>query len=247
MLKHLSLFNKFLIVFLFLVLLPAESFAGDYANLNFIGFSKDGKFLAFEQYGVQDGSGFPYADIFFINTEKNIFAAAPVSVRIDRDDATETTVRNKANLAAAKKLRELKIVKGNPGSLVLSHLTTDLTFNENLKNNTETVRFAELIFSSYQKGDYELSLKSVPAKMKDCDIFEQEIFKLELSLKDNESGATKILQKDADLPKSRGCALSYSIQNVYVYADYIAVFLNVLTPGFEGADMRYMVVSGKMR
>lgn len=239
--------KKILSAIAFLFLFIFNSFAGDYANLNFIGFSKDGRFLAFEQYGTQDGSGYPYAEIFFINTEKNSYAAAPVSVRIDRDGATENSVRNKANLAAAKKLRELKIVKGNTGSLVLSHLTTDLTFNENLKNKAETVRFAELVFSSYQKGDYELSLKSVPAKMKDCDIFEQEIFKFELTLKDNESNEMKILQKDADLPKSRGCALSYSIQNVYIYADALAVFLNVLTPGFEGADMRYMVVSGKMR
>lgn len=239
--------KKFICALLFLFALAAVSRAGDYANLNFIGFSKDGRFLAFEQYGTQDGSGYPYAEIFFVNVEKNTFAAAPVSVRIDRDGATETSVRNKANLAAAKKLRELKIVKGNTGSLVLSHLMTDLTFNEKVKDNTETARFAELVLSAYQRGDYELSLKSVPAKLKDCDIYEQEIFKFELTLKDNETGASKILQKDADLPKSRGCALSYSIQNVYLYADNIAVFLNVLTPGFEGADMRFMVVSGKMR
>lgn len=234
-------------MFLFFVAIPINSLAGDYANLNFIGFSKDGKFFAFEQYGTQDGSGFPYANIYFINTEKNSFAAAPVSIRIDRDGATENSVRNKVNLAAAKKLRDLKIIKGNTGKLVLSHLTTDLTFNENLKTNPKTVRFAELVGSSYHKGDYELSLKSVLTKSKDCDIFEQEIFKIELSLKDTEAGTMKILQKDADLPKSRGCALSYSIQDVYLYREYIAVFLNVLTPGFEGPDMRYMAVSGKMR
>ncbi|MGE6786024.1 DUF2259 domain-containing protein, partial [Ensifer adhaerens] len=37
----------------------SPALAGDYAALQPIGFSADGNVFAFEEYGVQDGSGFP--------------------------------------------------------------------------------------------------------------------------------------------------------------------------------------------
>ncbi|TIL61031.1 MAG: hypothetical protein E5Y89_28055, partial [Mesorhizobium sp.] len=39
----------------------ATAGAGDVAELEILGFSKDGGVFAFEEYGVQDGSGYPYA------------------------------------------------------------------------------------------------------------------------------------------------------------------------------------------
>lgn len=43
-------------LFLF-ILIPVNAFVGDYAEMNFIGVSQDGKYMAFEEYGTQDGSG----------------------------------------------------------------------------------------------------------------------------------------------------------------------------------------------
>ena len=41
-----------------------EASAGDTATPQVLGFSADGKVFAFEEYGIQDGSGFPYANRF---------------------------------------------------------------------------------------------------------------------------------------------------------------------------------------
>ncbi|GEM_PF-3871342 len=57
-------------VFLLLLFAFSNVSAGDYSNLNIICFSKDGKYMAFEEYGTQDGSGFPCINIYFINVEK---------------------------------------------------------------------------------------------------------------------------------------------------------------------------------
>jgi predicted secreted protein len=234
--------------FLILLLMSVSLLAGDYADLNFVGFSRDGNFLAFEEYGVQDGSGFPYSNFYFVNIEKNSFAAPPVSARIDKEMATEIMARNKAQLIAANKLRELKIIKGNTGKHVVSHLMNDLTFDEDSGAGASgVVRFAAEIGSMYRKGFYELSLKPLLTKTKDCEAFEQKTFRFELSLKDKENNTTKFLQKDAELPKSRGCALGYRIQDIYLYENNIAVFLNVFKLGFEGPDMRFIVVSGKLK
>jgi predicted secreted protein len=45
--------------------------------------------FAFEEYGVQDGSGFPYANRFYIDvdTDSFIVADSPIRVRIDDEDA----------------------------------------------------------------------------------------------------------------------------------------------------------------
>ncbi len=232
----------FSLIFAVVLLLATNCFAGDYATLNVIGFSKDGRYLAFEEYGIQDGSGFPYSNIYFIDTAKNVFAAPRVEVRIDKETATETTARNRSAFLAAKKLKQLGIVKGNTGKLVVSRLITDLTNDDNNK-----IMFAEEIGSMYRRGDYELTLKATTVKAKDCEAFEDETKMFELQLANKEDDKVKFLQKDTTLPASRGCAIDYRLQDVYLYKDFVAVFVGVFTRGFEGPDMRFIAVTGKLK
>jgi len=49
-------------------LAPIAGQAGDFADRALLGFSPDGRYFAFEEYGIQDGSGFPYSNIFLIDT-----------------------------------------------------------------------------------------------------------------------------------------------------------------------------------
>lgn len=227
--------------------------AGDYATLNFIGFSKDGRYLAFEEFGVQDGSGFPYSNYYFIDVLKNSYAASPVTVRIDRDTATEALARSRAKLGAGAALRRLKIVAGNQGSHVVARLLTDVGVNHFFSDKPEgpqTINFAELIGSMYRSGDFNLVLKSPEAKStKGCEYAKDDytVVMLDLSLVDRGNDRTVTLQKDASLPSARGCPISYAMQHVYLYEDKIAVFINTYYRGFEGPDMRYMVVTGKFK
>lgn len=222
--------------------------AGDFATLNFIGFSKDGKYLAFEEYGVQDGSGFPYSHIYFVDVVKNSYAAPAVTVRIDTETATERLARSRAKLGAGAALRRLKIIERNPGTLVVARLLTDVNAYGDAKHDEQTINFAEIVGSMYRRGDYDLVLRSSEIKgVKDCDYNDDPVQKFELVLKDKDADTTKVLQNDAGLPASRACPLSYRVQYVYLYQDHIAVFLNTYHMGFEGPDMRYMVVTGRYK
>ncbi len=223
--------------------LAAAAFAGDYARLEVIGFSTDGRYLAFEEYGTQDGSGFPYSSIFFIDTAKNSFAIAPIKVRIEKEMASEGQARRRAANLAAKSLAAYRIVRGNMGNLVVSHLPTDLTFGDEDKQ----VRFAEEIGSMYHKGDYALQLNEIPLKSPECQSYGDDTFGFELTLSDKDANATRTLQKDAALPASRGCPLSYDIRSVYTYKGLVAVFISVYTRGFEGPDLRHLAVTGKLK
>ena len=240
------------LVLISLCALSAVAHAGDFATLNFIGFSKDGRYLAFEEYGVQDGSGFPYSSIHFVDVAKNAFAAKSIVVRIDTETATERQARNRARTSATASLRRLRIIEGNRGSQVVSRMLTDISgnhFYSEKPDGEQMINFAAVIGSMYRSGDYDLKLKSVKTKPKGCEYAEDDydVLMLDLSLFDREQNKTISLQKDSTLPPSRGCPINYAIQHVYLYEDYIAVFLNTYTKGFEGPDMRYMVVTGKIK
>lgn len=221
--------------------------AGDYATLDFIGFSKDGRYLAFEEYGVQDGSGFPYSSFYFVDVAKNSFAAPSISVRLDNEQATENQARAKAKLKAAEVLRKFRIVNGNTGQLTVARMLTDLSVEPPGSGKSQTINFAAIVGSMYRSGDYELVLNPTEVKIKTCEYTEQPVYKFDLSVKDKETGKTISLQKDGKLPNSRSCPIDYAMQFVYLYEDNIAVFLNTYFIGFEGPDMRYLVVTGKYK
>ena len=53
-------------------------FAGDVAEYYDLGFSPDGKYFAFAEYGVNDNSFLPFATIYTVNIEKNEFVRGGV-------------------------------------------------------------------------------------------------------------------------------------------------------------------------
>ena len=233
--------------FAFVFFQPAAVFAGDYAKLNVIGFSKDGRYLAFEEFGTQDGSGFPYSNVYFVETAKNSYAAAPVKVRLDNEAATEGAARLKAKNSAAANLKKFKIIAGNTGETVVSRLITDLNADRievGSDKKNQIVKFTDYRASSYFTDEFELVLQTSEVKIKACDYSDLPVLKFDLTLRNVRNDTEKLLQSDKSLPESRSCPLAYSIQNVYVYENRIAVFLNVYSTGFEGPDMRFMTVTG---
>jgi len=65
--------------------------AADASDRAIIGFSKDGSHFAFEEYGMQDGSGFPYADIYIINLKTDKWVkGSPIRVLVRDENATAT-------------------------------------------------------------------------------------------------------------------------------------------------------------
>jgi predicted secreted protein len=230
---------------LILGLTPASIYAGDYAELDFIGVSKDGKYMAFEQYGEQDGSGFAYSNIYFIDVEKNKYAAKPVELMPENEKAAIDAVRRQAKRSAAATLKKLGIIQGNRGKLVVARLLTDAAFTFDPYKDagkTQTIGFHSLVGSMYKLGNYQLKLESFKVGKKDY--LDLPVYKLSLTLKDSDKNTIKILQKDDSLPATRGNPVSYSVQNVYLYGNRIIVFINVFKSGFEGPDMRYMAVTG---
>ncbi|OCC01123.1 hypothetical protein BA190_30400 [Labrys sp. WJW] len=84
----------------------ASACAGDAATPDIIGFSKDGRYFAFEEYGTRDASIHPYSTIFVLDldTGKSV-PGAPFAVEHDKEgpeDAARAETRKQAEPLLAR-------------------------------------------------------------------------------------------------------------------------------------------------
>jgi len=147
--------------------LSSAAFAGDYSQLNFIGFSVDGRYLAFEEFGENLTDMRSYSTIYFVNTDKNSFAAPSVTDLL-RDSELEaysgpsdSPARRRALLKAGPTLRRLKIVTGNTGQQVIARPLTDVTDENASPYEPKSVAFAPNRREAKLNGRYHLNMKTV--------------------------------------------------------------------------------------
>ncbi len=98
----------------FLVLAAAPALAGDRALLNIIGYSEDYQYIAFEEFGVRDGSGGYYSHIYVVDLDDDSWVkGTPYSLETDGDDSSDTRslaeVRKAVMEMAAPTLKSLKL------------------------------------------------------------------------------------------------------------------------------------------
>lgn len=224
---------------------PVAAWAGDAAKLDIIGFSKDGGTFAFEEYGVQDGSGFPYANRFYIDTATDKFLAkTPVRVRLDDENSSLENARDKVGRdAQGVTSRSDEELRANAGNAVASNPVTELSADPfKVKINP---RF---VFPAIDAAlTIQLEEIAVPPSETCQTSSEIKGFRLTL-LEDKPDAKPEMLHEDASVPASRGCPLGYSIGAVQtLYPDggkpVIAVMIAVRGTGFEGPDYRWLAVT----
>ncbi|MCS7067237.1 MAG: DUF2259 domain-containing protein [Meiothermus sp.] len=196
--------------------------AGDAATLEFWGFSRDGKYLAFEQYGVQDGSGFPYAELYVVDVARNtLLHSAKV---VEQGGGTSAEARGKVLAQSRAALARYGIVQGNQGR-----------FAPVAGKNAPVQRVEFTALGRPRR--LELTTSEAP---REPSCLTQPSRLLELRLDG------KALQRDTRLPASRACAYDYEIHSVFVLGSSLAVFVRVTLDGFEGPNLRWMVVSARL-
>lgn len=218
--------------------------AGDMATLNILGFSSDATTFAFEEYGVQDGSGFPYANRFYIDTSRDEFLpGSPIRVRIDDETASVESARAQAKSQGEVVVPEAELA-ANPGlaasynpptelsadpfRVVVNPRPVDPPVDAPLEFRLEEIRFPAT-GSCGGVTDYSVG------------------FRL-LSIDASAGGKTEVLHEDSSVPSSRGCPTGYRIGGVQTHIPFegpsaIAVLIAVESFGFEGPDYRWMAVT----
>jgi predicted secreted protein len=207
--------------------------AGDAASMDLIGFSKDGAYVAFEEFGIGDGSGLPYTTTNIVNVNRNALVAV-IETRPEAEGATLSQARANAKPRVDAALRRYGILNGNQGRFTAA----TVPLNDPLMSPTSLL---ETEFIALART-YTVSLATKPAPDKpECQSPPQF-----LVLKLTVNGGVRDLQRDSRLPTARGCAYDYAVRSLHVYGRSLAVFVSYRRPGFEGPDLRWIVVTGSL-
>lgn len=234
------------ILFAFVTLLAVSSaHAGDVANLQILGFSRDGRVFAFEEYGVQDGSGFPYANRFYIDTATDRFLpGTPIRVRLENEEANVDAARDQARADGEKIVASVELA-ANPGFTAGYNAITEYSADPlSMAVNPRP------IFSPVDEP-FEVRLEEIARNDTErCNGFgEINGFRL-LRIDAKDGGQTRLLHEDKSIPESRGCPNGYrlgAIQTLEVDHSLTAyaILIAVRQYGFEGPDFRWIAVTGR--
>jgi predicted secreted protein len=234
---------------LLLATTATPALAADGAALNVIGYSADSRFFAFEEYGVQDGSGFPYWNVHVLDLVKDRWIdGAPVRVVVESAEARLSAAREKAmatagSLIARNGISEpAEILAANPATEVIpdrGRLVFDRFYGSGLSQPNETASFT---------ARHELMLNGVElADPKGCYPDDGPYTGFSLVLRDVKLGTSRVIHEDKSIPASRNCPSHYDISAVVAPAgfsneDRLVAIIGVYNRGFEGLNHRFIAV-----
>ncbi|UVK37217.1 DUF2259 domain-containing protein [Mesorhizobium sp. AR10] len=219
--------------------------AGDVAELEILGFTRDGGVFAFEEYGVQDGSGFPYANCYYIDTSNDSFLqGTPIRVRLDDENATLDAARLQARQKGEAIVSQAELA-ANRGITAGFNPVTELSADP-----FRMVVNPRPIFSPVDPP-LEFRLDEIARNDTERCQSQGEIngFRL-LRIEARDGGQTHLLHEDKSIPQSRGCPNGYRLGAVQTFSmDSVsahAVLVAVRQYGFEGPDFRWIAVTGRL-
>jgi predicted secreted protein len=235
-----------------LALTASQACASDAPETVAVGYSPDGRYFAFEQYGTQDGSGFPYADIYVIDLATNSWVkGTPIRTMTEDETATLGTTRRKAAADAAAVLIAHSIsepalsLASLPATEVQADRTT-VTFDPYYRHmgGSVPVAPADLWGSRYT---LKVMASEATPKPDHCKDYEEPVMALKLTLTDLKSGKEQVVHADTDIPKSRGCPTGYDIDKILAPAAEsqdirLLALIGVYRYGFEGQDRRMIAI-----
>jgi len=214
--------------------------AADTAERNIIGFSPDGTWFAFEEFGISDGSGAPYSNIFIINIDQDKWAkGTPIKVNFGEKVALVSAARTQSLNKAQPILDQYKITE--PGMLLASNPVTEISTNP---RRIDFYRNRNLA-NPAKKLSYVLKEISFPENAT-CKSFGIKEKGFSLSLTKGGSPLTQVY-KDETVPASRQCPNRYAISDVIEFTPASGptrhiVLIHMFVQGFEGPDSRFLAV-----
>jgi predicted secreted protein len=222
---------------------PIPGEAGDYAERSLFGFSPDGRHFAFEEYGIQDGSGFPYSNIFLIDTATDAWVeGTPIRVMTEGDSPPLSETRAESADRFRPFLIEHQV--GAQGYTVAENPLTETSANPH------HVSFLGRLTSPPLNRSHQLTLQEYPLSVPDCPDVGQTYKGFQLTMIDPDN-QQRVLARDERIPGSRNCPLAYAISEVITYhpqqgQPVLAVLISILSVGFEGPDRRFIAVTGRL-
>jgi predicted secreted protein len=214
------------IVLIILLFQSCIVYAHDESQFEFIGFSYDNRYCAFEIYGYGDPSPGAYSNIYIINVQKNEYVTDPIITESGYSDLQLWKTRSDNYSKANEKLMLYEIDSYNKGEMLFYNIRKDQPVVEQeflIQKNKYSLQLEMHLFNN----DFDMKVA----------IFDLELYK----------GIQKVLlQNDKKLPLSRKNANSYRIVTAYYSVGSIAVIIEYEEYGFEGMNKRQMIVTARL-
>lgn len=218
--------------------LALPALAGDRAEFQAIGYSEDGRYFAFEEFGIQDGSGFPYSNIFILDLPADKWVNG-TPVRMTHHDET-------VSLGALRRLAAADVA-GRLDRLGIEVPAAIIAMNGDGEPDAAaySLRFGPPGYGLapvQSEHLLEIEVFDLPAGP-DCAIVDGSTKGFALKLDGVERA-----RDQGSLPKSRGCAMDYRVYAVVSPGAFgsgegadVAI-ISSYPFGFEGPDRRFLAV-----
>ena len=218
-------------------ILATPLLAEDIAHRRIIGFSPDGNYFAFEQSGIQNGSGDAYAHTFVIDTRENKWVKGSPFRSSARGRRKLQRARQRVRRAARNVFDTYRVRR--KGVVLASNPITELNANPHRVSvhTRRTIRQLDepLVFS----------IEEVRVRTRRCRRFTSKAIKGMIIRVRRKGGRRQVLHEDSRIPRSRGCPTSYGIEDVIrlkkpgggaVYA----VIYSFIRSGADGEERRFI-------
>lgn len=220
--------------------MASPALAGDRALVDFIGFSVGAEHFAFEEYGIWDGTGFAYSNIYVIDMAKDVWLEGTPIWTLAEDD----------NLPAirAKAMAEAQAVLDEHGI----NIPADIAALSGDGAPNADGRQLDFGIPGFEPGtlsqERQLTISTFPASAsEDCvGFFGTAPLGYELRLTGGAEAV--VLHRDgANLPMTRGCPLDYRLYAVVLpwyggeQGKGVAI-ISLYAGGFEGPQRRFLAV-----
>ncbi len=184
----------------------------------FLGWSEDGGKVALLQYGVHDGSGFPFAHLEIIGPDgtDRFFYEYFCYEEETNDEWLTNMARESARIAG--------VSGNNCGKKLKTKLADSLLITD--------PSYARII-KKYSHGKGELYIEEkICAQLPDLDPYPWP------------QGTVRVFWKEGEVFSSglEGAGFSWWLEEAYSYRGSLAVVLGHLEPGFEGPDTRFRLI-----
>lgn len=235
--------SVFIISVIFTLFTCMFALAGDFAERVIHGFSIDGGLFAFEEYGVQDGSGFPYSNLYIIDTATDEWTAgSPFRILLDDETKSVFDAREEVRIMAGPVMKSFE----SRGNVVATNRATELGID-----TKRMIANPRLVVPPIDDA-IEFRLEEISFSSNEfCEAFAStQGFRL-LQIGTKGGDKTKILHEDSSIPDSRNCPLHYDLADLVTYypetqSPAFAVLIRMQKVGFEGPDGRYLAVTGRL-
>jgi len=218
------------------------AFAGDRSQFEVIGYSQDKSYFAFEEFGVIEASGHPYASMHLVDlTSNKPVKGWPYNVHLESETHSVSDARRQAAALAKSALNQYDISLSARAIIYRADGDDDA--------QSQSLQFSSMAHFTMSSTwrHHELIAKGIPmGTASGCEDFEQGPVGVQLIYSYDDS--QRMVYVDDKLPRSRHCPLSYNPTAVYIpfeaenIVDGVAL-ISVWSQGFEGPDRRFIAIS----